>query len=1159
MKTLLLVDSSSEVAESVFKANEELATFESILDVATVDAAVEHLKNQRIDVMLADSRLIVDGGFQLLRTIKKSGQEHGPVIALVDINQVEDIELVIKAGVSDFVFKPLREIELKERIKSALSKPIAAAKGMGAELPLIESMAEGLIILNPDETIQMVNKRFCEIFGYDSEEICGLPVTRMIAPDDLVSITGFKSSLSRKKITGMTVSFLTQDGQRIPTMLSGAATLDSNNKLNAMVLVVRDNRELQKILTHESRAVAAERDRVAGLEEIRDQLKQKAIALEEQTGAALLATQNALRLQKEAEIARDGAVKEHESAERLRQIAVSTAERLQELDKKRTSFFQGISHELRTPLTLILNPLDLLVESMPDNKYFNMVRMNAYRMLKLVNQLLDYQKVQAGKKKLHIVRVNLVDFLVNSVDYFKTACEARGIEFDVRVGDRDLRDAVHQHQNIFVWAEPDALEKITFNYLSNSLRFTPRGGRITLALDEVIIQDGSRGRGPSQEEADSYARISVTDTGPGIPLESQSDIFDVFTQVDIHRTSTHGTGLGLALARELAERIGGHVGVESSEGEGAKFWADFPSIEHDDLSVDILIFSDAISGVQLQSWIDSSSAGYATRWVSSLDDAVMVAETFKVGCLICHESALGSDIGLLFKTLEKRSSHTPTILLADQKSNDFLRAYADDPNVRIFFPDEIYRSTLLTALGTLLSNPSNLSPKRAQEEESQWTTDFLNVDVDGINEHSEVVDEIEEYQYGSKAEGQAILAAVEPDAPLILVIDDLRDMRLLVADTVHRAGYRCVGLSGGHIGLEYAKRHPTALMIIDWMMPGMGGPEVIRNIRTDEMLEAIPVILLTARSDEESRIIGAEIGADAFLGKPFNSQELNSQVRNLLSLQTAERRISRIQRQQALAQIAGEVAHELNNPLNYISTGVGTVVDQLKRVERMLAALFKDAGDEAEPIRKGFSDILDVSRNACDGLISGTRKAGKVVQELRGVTEVDGRIRLPIQPGLMFDDEVLELKEYSAKRYEHLQWQNRISIAYECLANPFVLRRILAAVVRHCAESVQCRISPLITFKLGDESESWTSLVVTYKRSELDDELYEFLSRGIGDAGGDLSPAGRLATLALLFRDHGGQINMSEEGEEARLQILIPQLFERKQAVNALKSIDMTA
>ena len=704
---------------------------------------------------------------------------------------------------------------------------------------------------------------------------------------------------------------------------------------------------------------------------------------------------------------------------------------------------------------------------------------------------------------------------------------------------------MHAQSGIFVWAEPDALEKITFNYLSNSLRFTPHGGNITLALD----QRESEGVQLPGKGVAGYARLSVKDTGPGVPLDAQEDIFDVFTQVDIHRTSTHGTGLGLALARELAERIGGKVGVESKEGRGATFWADFPKIEHDELSVDILLFSDGISGVQLQSWIDSSPAGYATRWVSSLTDAKIIAESFKIGCLICHESVLNEDIGDLFRTLEERSNHTPTILLAEKNSNQFLEAYADDPNVRIFFPNQIYRSTLLTAIGTILSNRSGFENTRDEEPASQWTTDFLNVDAEPSER--EVVDEIEEYQYGSKAEGEAILAAIDPEAPLILIVDDLRDMRLLVADTVHRAGYRCVGLSGGHIALEYAKRHGPALMIVDWMMPGMGGPEVIRHVRTDDMLEATPIILLTARSDEESRIIGAEIGADAFLGKPFNSQELVSQVRNLLSLQTAERRISRIQRQQALAQIAGEVAHELNNPLNYISAGVGNVVEQIKKIEKMLVTLFDNAGPEAAPVRKGFDGLLEDSKNVCTGLISGTRKAGQVVQELRGVTEVDGRIRTAVCPGVVFDDEVEVLNNDSGGRYGQVKWQNRISSAYECLVNPYVFRRIAAAAVRHCSESVQGRISPTVTVLLGTETESWSIIEVIYDRSELDDELFELLSRGVGDAAGDLSPAGRLATLALLFRDHGGQIHMTEEGEEARLTILIPQLYERKQAVRA--------
>ena len=135
MKTLLLVDSSSEVAEVVFRANEGLATFESIVDVKNVDSAFVHLDGQAIDLILADLKLIVDDGFKLLRRIKQSEQTHGPVIALVGEADAGDIHLAIEAGVSDFIFKPLGQNELQHRISKSLTRRDASGDSQSLEFP----------------------------------------------------------------------------------------------------------------------------------------------------------------------------------------------------------------------------------------------------------------------------------------------------------------------------------------------------------------------------------------------------------------------------------------------------------------------------------------------------------------------------------------------------------------------------------------------------------------------------------------------------------------------------------------------------------------------------------------------------------------------------------------------------------------------------------------------------------------------------------------------------------------------------------------------------------------------------------------------------------------------------------------------------------------
>ena len=271
--------------------------------------------------------------------------------------------------------------------------------------------------------------------------------------------------------------------------------------------------------------------------------------------------------------------------------------------------------------------------------------------------------------------------------------------------------------------------------------------------------------------------------------------------------------------------------------------------------------------------------------------------------------------------IRRRSPHTQIILLASDTTNEVLKLHIDAPNVRIFFPGQIYRSTLLTAVDAMLNDVSEDGANQQPVfDDSLW--------LSGANEEIEVLEECEEYLYGAEAPPGSHNTNISSTAPMVMVVDDLRDMRVLIAETLHSAGYRTVGVSGGPLALRMAAESPPSLIIVDWMMPVMGGPELIHKIRSDAKLSAIPLVLLTARSDEESRIIGTEIGADAFLGKPFNSQELLSLIRNLLGLQSAERRISKIQRQQ-LHQMLAKLPTNSTTPS---TTSRGALKRSIKRL-----------------------------------------------------------------------------------------------------------------------------------------------------------------------------------------------------------------------------------
>ena len=226
-------------------------------------------------------------------------------------------------------------------------------------------------------------------------------------------------------------------------------------------------------------------------------------------------------------------------------------------NRAKGEFLTVISHELRTPLTLILGPLDWILSrsdaELPGEVRASLERMrrNAGRLLTLVNDLLDFTVIEAGRMQVDWESVDVADLVGQLVSDAGPAAEQAGI---------DLRFTVENDPG-FVVLDRRKFEKIALNLLGNALKFTPRGGR-------VVVTVGAAG---------DDLQLSVADTGPGIPREKQGLLFQRFQQIDGSTRRKHeGTGIGLALVKDLAEILGGAAGVESEPGRGSRFHVRIP-------------------------------------------------------------------------------------------------------------------------------------------------------------------------------------------------------------------------------------------------------------------------------------------------------------------------------------------------------------------------------------------------------------------------------------------------------------------------------------------------------------------------------------------------------------------------------------------------------
>jgi signal transduction histidine kinase/CheY-like chemotaxis protein len=417
--------------------------------------------------------------------------------------------------------------------------------------------------------------------------------------------------------------------------------------------------------------------------------------------------------------------KNAEEALRTSEVRLQQANnRLQEMNKAKTDFFNNISHEFRTPLALLMGPLGDIVNANKLNlspEEFHKLELSyrgATRLQKLVNTLLDFATIEAGKIEAFYQPTDITRLTVDLASHFRSAIEAAGLKFVVKA--ETISEPIYLNREMW--------EKIVFNLISNALKFTHKG------KIQIVVHEKNRS-----------VEFRVKDTGVGISAKNADRIFERFVRIEGNKGRVYeGSGIGLALVRELVWAHKGNIKVRSEEGDGAEFIVTIP------------------------------------KGKNHLDP----------------------------KQVYENKKQLPAALISDM------------------FVEE--------ATGWL---PEDQKTRKKKEKE--------------FDQHN-----------GTR----------------ILIADDNADMREYLVSILSDK-YKVLAVEHGRKVIDFLEKGGQAdLIISDVMMPEMNGYEVVDFMKSNSKYRNIPVILLSARTTEQAKIEGLNVGADDYLTKPFSVAELRALV-----------------------------------------------------------------------------------------------------------------------------------------------------------------------------------------------------------------------------------------------------------------------------------------
>jgi len=512
-------------------------------------------------------------------------------------------------------------------------------------------------------------------------------------------------------------------------------------------------------------------------------------------------------------------------------------------NRAKDDFLANVSHEIRTPMGAVLGMTELVLDTplaADQRQYLDTVKSAADNLLGILNDLLDFSKIEVGKLELDPADFSLRSTLDGTLRTLATRADKKGLELVCQV-QPNVPDALV--------GDASRLRQVLLNLVGNAIKFTEAG--------EVVVRVEVAGEPTAEGEAG--LRFAVTDTGIGIPPEKQETIFRAFEQEDTSTTRKYGgTGLGLTIANRLVALMGGTIAVESQPGRGSTFafTARFGQQEHrpepiapgppvllQDLRV-LIVDDNATNRRILEEWLRGWQMEPAAvgEGLAALDALWHGAASGRPYALVLLDSRLPDTDGLTLAAMIRERAELSTTRIMLLTSSDLPRDLARFRELRIDarLKKPVQQDELLETIYRLMSRTKGDAP-------AAWP-----------------------------APAQATAPAPAP-APLhILVAEDNEFNAQLMEQRLVRRGHRVRLANDGQEALALTETGAFDLLLLDVHMPELDGFQVVQAIRERERATGghLPVIALTARARKEDRERCLAAGMDDFLSKPVRSANL---------------------------------------------------------------------------------------------------------------------------------------------------------------------------------------------------------------------------------------------------------------------------------------------